>query len=159
MKKQWVLAVLSVLLAFSTQAAPTFNPLKAPPEIRQGSGCPMGECAWFSWQTIAVSSRGDDLIIQATALRGYSEEEERRRGDEKIMWEKTPMVFTVNCSYSNPSVKFNENGKEEFHELPLSEPSTLPAYLESSAKLYFKVCHSVDTKNISATAKKLNYAR
>lgn len=150
--------LLGLVAGFSAQAAAPFFPLKADPTTPQEASCPMGECVWFKWQNIQVTPQDGELRIQATALRGYSEEEERRKGQNKIAWEASPMVFTVICSSSQPSVVFTERGQEQRHELPLAENGAMPSYLESSARLYFKICHSADVKNISSAVQKFHYS-
>jgi hypothetical protein len=53
------------------------------------------------------------------------------------VWNKAPHDLVIRCSFQRPTITMDN----ESDRLPLNA-NGVPGYLESSASLYFKYCHS-----------------
>lgn len=105
-----------------------------------GAGrCYMDSCTWSKiLSNKVISQTGHETLVKTIILGGITH---HRNGNypntapKKIKWDSKPHAITTICSYHSPSVIIDY----QIYELDFE---TLPGVLESSANLYFNICHN-----------------
>ena len=132
------LAIAAILASSPVFAATPFDIAK--PSNRVGEGrCHMGECSYSkTLATHIVKKSAQETRVRVTLLGGTSYHKNGhypRTVPKNIVWNKTPHQLTVVCSYQNPTVVFGQ-------QVENLDFSMVPGYLESSANMYFQICHN-----------------
>jgi hypothetical protein len=126
------------LLSQASAAKSRFNIFNKPNVVSLGR-CHMDECTWSkSMTTRVIQLTASETLLKVTLLGATSDNPDSdSKKPPKLVWNKAPHDLVIRCSYQRPTITMDN----ESDRLPLNA-NGVPGYLESSASLYFKYCHS-----------------
>jgi hypothetical protein len=138
--------------------ASKYTPLLSPNQKITMGNCHMGSCSWAKWLTVRSEQlEANEQTLLITLLGGSSDHEDDYPDSPdgvNISWNSDSHAITVNCSYTKPSVSFDE----QIDLLPLNVTSSIPDTLFSSVSTYFEACHSdFSSSKIDEKIKKYGY--
>lgn len=133
------LIIFSLTFNQSTFAKENFNIVPSSNKIGEGQ-CHMDYCSWAKIiKNTIVHKDSEKTRVKSLLLGGqsYHRDHYPQSGTipKNIKWNKKPHYITVECSYINPKVMIDGQVDELDFQM-------VPAILESTANLYFQVCHN-----------------
>ena len=140
MKWNKIYIVLMLITSYS-HGADLFDVIK--PNTQVGFGrCHMGICTYSQIKSSKVLNKmANETIVQVSVLGAISKHEDAEDYPKlgtlpaNIEWDSEPHQILARCSLNNPAIKMEE-------QVDHLDFSLLPSVLESSANLYFNICHS-----------------
>lgn len=146
--------LLGITFVGSAQAVSPFKIFKGTGSVNHGR-CHMHSCSWSkSISTRVVQFSEEQAILEVKLLGGTTSLGDNIKPPTAHEWNKKPHTVVITCSYDHPSTAVGSQLTElEFDEYGV------PGVFESSARLYFKYCHSEDLMDISEAASKYGYLR
>ena len=154
MKWNKIYIVLMLITSYS-RGADLFDVIK--PNTQVGFGrCHMGICTYSQIKSSKVLNKtANETIVQVSVLGAISKHEDAEDYPKlgtlpaNIEWDSEPHQILARCSLNNPAIKMEE-------QVDHLDFSLLPSVLESSANLYFNICHSF-FDNYDLGVKKFGY--
>lgn len=124
-----------------------FQPLTVPDGRIALGRCHMDLCSWSRTLDTTIKEEPDgELTVVATLLGGTSEHEPDEGGpnypaspeEAQIEWNDESHQVQARCSFTKPTLTMGG----QVDELALNPVTGVAGVLESSAELYFQLCHS-----------------